>query len=104
LRSDVVEKTLGDDEPNTIWRTTTAWVITVILQAKTVIECKLLPCPDIPAGDQPDVIVIELGFAIRRATVVQIARGIPRNIAINVQAVVKRENVNVVLLAKADRF
>ena len=79
-------------------------MLPVIFQVVTVIEQEFLPCPDIARGDDPDMAINELRLAIRLATVIQKARGVPIDAAVQVVRFINGKNIVVAPLTAREGF
>lgn len=98
------EELLGNHKFHAVGGSTTARVIAIILQVESVVKGDFFPSLNRTAGDNPDSVVRELRFGVRRTTVVQPPGGVPGNIAIQVLVFVQRKNKHVVRLTTANRF
>ncbi len=70
LLAHVIEIRLSHHETDTVRGTAVTGIIPIVLQAETIVEGELLPCPDIPKGNQPDMILIEQRFTVGRTAVI----------------------------------
>lgn len=100
----MVKELLGHDEAHAIPGTTPAWIILVILEVETVIKGDLLPCPDVPSGDDPNTAVLQKRLTIRRAAMVDQSRGVPVHVTIQVLLIIQHEDILVVRLTTAQGF
>jgi len=81
-----------------------AGMFTIILQIITVIEGKLLPCPDFANRHQPNSSLDKLRLAIRHATVIQKSRRVPTHVPIQVVRVIDCKNIFVVPFTTREGF
>jgi len=81
---DVREEFFGDDEAEAIWGAAAARVLAVFFKVVTVVVGDFLAGLDLAESNDPDLVVFNLGFAVRRATVVGEARKVLGDAAVDV--------------------
>jgi len=81
-----------------------AGVLLVILQIVAVVERDFLPGRDVAHGGDPDPAGVEYRLAIGRATMIDIPRGIPLEVAVQVEFLVQAKNVPILRFATAGRL
>jgi hypothetical protein len=100
----VLEKFFSNDETDAIRSPATARICFVIIEIESVIEGDLFASQDIAPRDNPYPPVFQFRVAIGRATVVEIARRIPIQVAIQVFIRAEGENKLIIGLTTPERF
>ena len=98
------EKLLPDDISDAFGCAARARIISIILQVVTVIESEFLAGRDVAQGDEPDPPVTDLSLAIGSARMIDQARRIPWDVAVEILGLAKRKYVLVTRGTAPDGF
>ena len=102
--ADKVEEFFGYYVSNTSNCTTTTWVLLILFQIKAVIEGNLRSGGDIAQGHDPNPAAVQNCLTVWSATVIEKARRIGGDIAVEVPFRIQAENEFVVLFALPEGF
>jgi hypothetical protein len=69
IAAHMAKKLFGHDEADATWRPTSAWIVLIILQIETIVECDFFLGQDVAGGDNPNALRFRFCVAIRRATI-----------------------------------